>query len=97
MLLFQFKCAYGGNMIIIKPRFLKRRLGRQFLEAILGPPLHIVYLRILTDCVWGPIYTIESIYRILAAQCNKIIDSNMPRKGDLITNSVSVQLKMTYE
>jgi hypothetical protein len=38
--LFQFTCAYGGNMIIIKPRFLKRRLGRQFLTAILGPPLH---------------------------------------------------------
>jgi hypothetical protein len=26
-------------MIIIKPRFLKRRLGRQLLAAILGPPL----------------------------------------------------------
>jgi hypothetical protein len=26
-------------MIIIKPRFLKRRLGRQFLAAIVGPPL----------------------------------------------------------
>jgi hypothetical protein len=26
-------------MIIIKPRFLKRRLGRQFLAALLGQPL----------------------------------------------------------
>jgi hypothetical protein len=27
-------------MIIMKPRFLKIRLGRQFLAANLGPPLH---------------------------------------------------------
>jgi hypothetical protein len=39
MPLFEFTCAYGGNMIIIKPRFLKRRLGRQLLAAILGSPL----------------------------------------------------------
>jgi hypothetical protein len=30
-------------MIIIKLRFLKRRLGRQFLAAILVPPLVITY------------------------------------------------------
>jgi hypothetical protein len=36
---FKFTCAYGGNMIIFKPRFLKRRLGRQLLAAILGLPL----------------------------------------------------------
>jgi hypothetical protein len=39
MSLFQFTCAYGGNVIIIKPRFLKTRTGRQLLAAILGPPL----------------------------------------------------------
>jgi hypothetical protein len=39
MPLFGFTCAYGGNMVIIKPRFLKRRPGRQLLAAILGPPL----------------------------------------------------------
>jgi hypothetical protein len=39
MSLFQSTCAYGGNMIIIKPRFLNRRLGRQLLAAILGTPL----------------------------------------------------------
>jgi hypothetical protein len=41
MSLFKFTCAYRGNMIIIKPRFLKRRLGRQLLAAILGPLLDI--------------------------------------------------------
>jgi hypothetical protein len=43
MSLFQFSCAYGGNMIIIKLRFLKRRLGRQLVAAILGLPLVTVY------------------------------------------------------
>jgi hypothetical protein len=39
MSLFQFTCVNGGNMIIIKPRFLKRLLRRLLLAAILGPPL----------------------------------------------------------
>jgi hypothetical protein len=39
---FQFTCAYGGNMIIIKLRFLKRRLERQLLAAILGLPLTVI-------------------------------------------------------
>jgi hypothetical protein len=39
MSLFKFTCAHGGNMIIIKPQFLKTRLGRQLLATILGPPL----------------------------------------------------------
>jgi hypothetical protein len=44
MSLFQFTCAYGGNMIIIKHRFLKRRLGLQLMAAVLGPTLTVNFI-----------------------------------------------------
>jgi hypothetical protein len=39
-------------MIIIKPRFLKRRLGRQFLAAILGPSLVLCNLHFPNRSAW---------------------------------------------
>jgi hypothetical protein len=63
MSLFQFTCAYGGNMVIIKPRFLKIRLGRQLLAAILGPPLrkHMTFNLLLCHTVNQKFHTVTPL------------------------------------